>query len=718
LGQESYYRKRINEFINLWYESRSLYFESEWSDSRFDAYIGINNTGNKILDYVLNTVNDNHKEKQRNEKYSRFNTMGRLRNYNIYKFETCDGKFIEESKEINMRGKSLGSLIKSARIQGYEAVDLPLPVNEYSRPVGVIRDNMNTSNFSNNKNKHYEKDFVVSDYLRACRSEIFDKLMDSGTQIYSGEWKYAQGNIVNMCLNPRPQSFAINTLIDGYFSRAGIDLILPKLTNYSTSYIFGLPINPKAKSGHLTQRLLFLKRKLSTIWTKEAAVYYANKIMRTFTPTLDKSLTSIGGREKAININLNVNKKYKTRGINNPEDIPTLISQSVIKPINEELQKINKGFNYGGRVNGMRNFMTYEDDLRCDLDMVNINPDVSEHDGSVKEENAIVAMAFLRCCYPESRALDNLFIYIFSSIIFRRLVLPESGLVYEVTKGLSTGHGFTSLMTTLIAYGSIATSINLTHKPEEVQRTVIRNAGDDITAKVMTHHLTDMYNILLEQSGFLFDDIREYSGYFSALNPILQCTFLKKKYGEYMLSWNDLELFKNLMHPTMKSKSYGSLLENLKQMIYQAPFDTHLNNSIKTIFIMQILRKYSITGRNKDIKYIQDNMYNYHLLLNKLYSIGGISVDPLVLINNLKFKRVLYYNSSVDSYLYLDIKPLLISYLNIIDTNIITKKIWFTKDVYFEQHKVTMRLAIFDIGKLNTKPKGYYYTYYRNAQWE
>lgn len=669
---------------------------------------------------MLSTVNDNHKEKKRNSLFSRFNTMGRLKKYFIHSFETKDGKFINTSRLVNKRNDKLSDLIRDAKKYGYEHVDLPLPVTKFSRPVGVVKDDMYVSRFVNNKKAGpFEKDSVVVDYLNIKNPDMLDELMSSNTGIFGGDWKYAQQNVINMCLNPRPENFRISDLINGYFSRSDIDLVLPKLSKYDPEYIFGLPINPKAKSGHLTNILLFAKRKLSTTWTKEAAVFYTKEIMANPDYTLDKSLTAIGGREKRNDINLSSNKKYRTRVINNPEDIPTMISQSVIKPINEHIQKINDGFNYGGRINGTRNYMRLEDELRCDIDMVNINPDVSEHDGSVKEDNAIVAMSFLRCCYPESEEIDKLFIYIFSSIIFRRFVLPESGLVYEITKGLSTGHGFTSIMTTLIAYGSIATSINLTHSDKDIKRTRIINAGDDITAKVVTRHLTSMYNVLLTRSGFLFDDIRDYSGYFSSKSPILQCTFLKKKYGEYMLSWNDTELFKNLLQPTMKTKGFGSKLDNLKQMIYQAPFDDMLNNAIKTIYIMQMLSNYSISGRNKDIKYISDNLFNYNLFLHKIKQVGDLNINPMVYLNDgLKFRNVLYYNSAMGAYLYMDINVLIKEHIKLIDSDLTAKRIWFNKYILFERHRKTMRLAIFDIGKLNTKPQGYYYTKYKNCRWE
>lgn len=692
-----------------------MYFEDKWSDSRYDANIGINKTGNRLLDYFLCTINDNHREKERNRRFNRFNTMGRLKKYNIYKFETKDGKFYDNGVRVNKRSESLKKLISTARTKGFEEAGLPLPVNKYSKPVGVIRDDMTISN--NRRPRVYERDYVVADWLTHSHPELLESMTDNEIKIFGGDWRYTIQNIHTMCSDVRDYSYRYDELIDGYFSRAGIDLILPKLNNYSSDYILGLPINPNAGSGHLTSRLVSKKRRISTMYTKEASKYYADEIMNRKEFTVDKSLTSIGGREKRIKIKLDENKKYKTRAINNPEDIPTLISQSVAKPINETLQKINDGFNYGGRINGSRNFLTYLKDMECDTDMININPDISEHDGSVKEENVVTAMALLRCCYPECEKIDRLFIYIVSSAIYKRLVLPESGLVYEVSKGLATGHGLTSILTTLVAYGTISVAINKTHSHNDIQRTIIRNAGDDITAKVLTRKLTDIYNVTMIRSGFIMDDVRDYCGYFNSTSPDMQTTFLKKSYNNGMFCWNHPELMANLLTPTIKGSKFffGTITSNLKQMIYQAPLNDKLNNELLNILVMQTLYRLSKSGVKKDF-----GIYctNYERYLSGLARTGRSIVHPRIILKDIDFINVMQYSSDFRTHLRFDVKRYLLSMLDDIDNTIIAKKLWFMRYIRYEQHRKTLRLAIFDIGKRNTKPRGYYLTKYNNIKWD
>ena len=753
----------------MWETHKCEYRKDEWSDSRFDAYTKVVNTGNKTLDYVLSTVNDNHREKERNLRFNRFNIMGRLKHVKISKFENINGEFNDSERSFNHRNLSLKKLISEAKEQkrtthnlnhdevglfsktekqkqktihnldnddsdssspikpeslisetkeqkqrtthnlDHDEFGLPLPINKFSRIVGVIRDDMRDKIPRHIKNKRsYDMDPIVYQYMNLNRSELLTDFIEDDIKIFGGDWKYARQNIVNMCTDSKRKTYDYNELVDGYFSRADIDLVLPYLGKYNSDSILGLPINPQAKSGHLTSRLVSRKRKISTTFTKEAAKYYADEVMKRDEFTFDKSLTSIGGREKRVKLN-SINKKFKTRGINNPEDIPTLISQSVIKPINENLQKRNEGFNYGGRINGGRNYLKFLDIMKCETDEININPDVTQHDGSVQEVHAVVAISLLLCCYDESEELNKLFIYILSSVIYRRFVLPESGLIYEVTKGLSTGHGFTSIMTTLIAYGTLATAINKTCTPKEIKRSRIINAGDDITARIKTNKLDDIYNEIKDNSGFDFDDIRDYSGYFSASNRNgLNCTFLKKKYNNF--SWNDKELFMNLLTPTMKSSSFGSRFDNLKQMILQAPFDNNLNNELKIMMAMYAFENYYNRRSNKS-KILQPSNRHYDQFVDYLARTPNNKSNPINYLNSINGKDNYFeiWSHPHQQYVSFDIVKYLIYEFEKLDKAIFKKRRWFNKFMNFESHRVTMRLAVFDVGKLATNPQGYYY---------
>lgn len=283
-------------------------------------------------------------------------------------------------------------------------------------------------------------------------------------------------------------------------------------------------------------------------------------------------------------------KDVKTRCIFQMEDIPTLISQSFAKPINESLQKISEGFNYGGRVNGAGAYRRFSEDMACEPGYINFNCDFSGHDNRVKRNAVVAAMSMLRLCYPESIEIDRAFIYLTSSVLYKRVVLPESGFIYEIWKGLATGHGFTSILTTMCSYGTLSTAINKVGGRSLAKRTVLRMAGDDVCGKLPVDVVDRVNTVIQRDSGHIMDDISSNSGYFRSQSPITRRTFLKKKYSNNF-SWNDLELYINLFNPSMRESSYGRVIDNLKQMMYQAPYDERLNNELKTLIVIKLLRE-------------------------------------------------------------------------------------------------------------------------------
>lgn len=457
----------------------------------------------------------------------------------------------------------------------------------------------------------------------------------------------------------KDSQFSCKEILDGYFSRAGIDLVLPNVFSYSSDYINGLGINPKAKSGYLTSKLVNSRRRISTTLVKPVAKKYIEDIMdyRGSEYVFDKSLIEIGGREKRISIKEGVTKELKTRCIFQMEDIPTLISQSFAKPINESLQKINDGFNYGGRINGGRNYIKYLDDMRCDPGQINFNCDFTGHDNNVQENAIIAAMAMLRLCYREGEDIDRAFIYLTSSIIYKRVVLPESGLIYEITKGVATGHGFTSIITTMCSYGTLSTAINLA-APHEVKRTLLRMAGDDVTGKIPLYIISAVDSIIAKRSGHIMDSLDVSCGIFESMNRHMRCTFLKKKYQPF--SWNDAELYSNLINPTMKEKGFGKILDNLQIMITQAPFDLRLNNILLIMICLKII--ISTDNRTKSIRSPtrghKDDLNRDRFLHYVLHHMSE-PLHPLSFIDNIDIKNLYLYNTKVGMYLEYDIKAMI-----------------------------------------------------------
>jgi len=283
---------------------------------------------------------------------------------------------------------------------------------------------------------------------------------------------------------PHSKKYSVDELIEGMKSRVGIDFVLPKLPEYVPESILGLGVNPKAHPGVSTSRLIASKRGRTTPITKRSAYDLVKKVILPGVKLIDRSLLYVGGREKRNIAELTDHcKELKSRCVIGYEDVPTLIGQSVVKPINESLQRLEKGFNWGGRINGRQNFMKLVDELDIHKnkrkDEIDFGTDFEQHDNNVSEEQNIVTFAALRLCYPEGEEMDNLFYYLLSGIVLKRIVLPESNLIYEITKGIASGHAFTSISTTVNAFLTLSTAMNKVLPSCELKRTRLQGAGDD-----------------------------------------------------------------------------------------------------------------------------------------------------------------------------------------------------------------------------------------------
>jgi hypothetical protein len=633
--------------------------------------------------------------------------MRRVKSYHKYKFVNNYGEPSLSSVKVDLRHLKIKDIIKDGDNTTVDTSMLPLPLTSYCKVIGTIdrKEKVKRSLFKQRKHERYEKDYDVLEMLDVMNPDMVEPLIDSNVKVYPGDWCYNFNNIIDMCDDSNDRQFDVDDIIDGYFSRAGIDLVLPKIPCYSSDWIYGLGIKPKSSSGYLTSKMLFKKRKLSTRYTKPAAHFYLDWLMHYDGWVVDRSLVELGGREKRLKFKHDEYKDMKTRCIFQMEDIPTLISQSFAKPINESLQKISEGFNYGGRVNGAGAYRKFIEDMECQEGFINFNCDFSGHDNRVKRNAVVAAMSMLRLCYPEGIEIDRAFIYLTSSVLYKRVVLPESGFIYEICKGLATGHGFTSILTTMCSYGTLSTAINKVGGIELAKNTVLRMAGDDVCGKLPINVVDSVNQIIQKESGHIMDDISSNSGYFRSGSPITRRTFLKKKYNNHF-SWNNFELYINLFNPSMKETSYGRVIDNLKQMMYQAPYDESLNNELKTLIVIKLLSEMD----KSDITYSDVKIFSEGSISNKWryinYIRNNIKVPqcPSGYIDNVGLVNSTAFHPFISEYMPINVKARVKQVLADINDQLRKKYYWFNKTVVYKAHKTILRLAVFDMGKLVTNP--------------
>jgi hypothetical protein len=280
------------------------------------------------------------------------------------------------------------------------------------------------------------------------------------------------------------------------------------------------------------------------------------------------------------------------------EDVPTLLGQVVSVPLTKAFQRMNSGFSFIGRSLEQRNYVDIAKELDCDLvTTICFNADFSKHDNYVDEYQMCVAFGVLRLCFPENwKFMDKLFYYNLSSMVCKNVVLPGSGFIYRIFKGIATGHPFTSLVNTISAYATFATAIYKTCDYGEISKTRLFVAGDDIIGIVPLSALAKISHEMSVNSGMKISPITETSGPLYSNNPKYHISFLKKKFLPHGVAWNDYELIENLKFSTNGYKNSQAEITRIINMLMNGPSDFLLNS-----LVLKLINKHMEAPRIRGI---------------------------------------------------------------------------------------------------------------------
>lgn len=540
---------------------------------------------------------------------------------------------------------------------------------------------------------------------------------------FNGDWMHSSQNLIDMA-QPKFKHYKAYEMVEAVLKRVKIDFKLPQVSFYHPKFILGLDVKPKAFPGFSTSRLIAKFRKDSSRYTKGYAYKYCQLIMKSSRQLLDTSLIVVGGREKRIKYKLEeIGKKVKTRVTLMMEDVPTLIGSSLVNPITNCIPEIEDHYCQLAKVYGQGNMLRYRDrmqprhwnELVCDLDY-------SGHDNNTNEEQIVVAFAFLRLCFPVSVELDRLFYYCMSSMIFKRVVLPGSNMVYKLCRGISTGHSFTSLVTTLCAYITLATAIDrVTYKMTNnyydqealILTSYIGNAGDDCNIRMSCDLMQPVYDDVINHSGHTIDDMCV-NGYIISNNVRSRVTFLKKQFMQF--SWNAVELYTNLLHPTTAEKNFGHRADNLKVLLYQSPLNTVLNHQIICLILCYVLsgRGY----RHTDMIRAQHDGRTYSVvsLIQRCKEIGWSNPNFLTELKDINYGEFETVFSAIDKDLIrgchsifgrskVSMNYMIHDLITNFETVIPKKQNWFLRRVNYKMHRSKNTLTVYDFMKVFTQPK-------------
>lgn len=676
-------------------------------------------SNNKFDNLLMSTHSDNIRDEFRNKKYNRFKDMGHLTRFRTYEFLNSGENLYVKTHQHDFRNIKVKDIIQkySKDNENHVKYGLPLPITKDCQFLGVVK---GKARRSTSHSRIYEKDTLV-DYFNSKVDTGYSEDEFNNIRTFNGDWKHSSQNLIDMA-KVKNNKFSIEDIVEGYLSRVNIDFRLPYVGHYDPKFILGLDVKPKAFPGFSTSQKIAKYRKDTSPYTKAYAYNYCHYIMKSERQILDTSLVVIGGREKRVKFkNTEEGKKVKTRVTCMMEDVPTLISQSLVNPITNCIPEIPDHFSQLAKVYGQGSMLDYKEVMQprhwnevvCDLDY-------SGHDNNTSEEQIVVAFAFLRLCFPESKEIDRLFYYCMSSMIYKRVLLPESNMVYKLCKGVSTGHGFTSLITTLCAYGTLAASIKrvIAKYDESTQHelllsTRIGNAGDDCNIRLSSELVEDLYFDVINNSGHTIDDIR-INGYIESNNPTSRVTFLKKQFREF--SWNSEELFTNLLHPTVAERNFGHRADNLKVLMFQSPLNNNLNNKLICLILCYILsgRGYGHSGLIE--ARLNERVLSYHRLIDICNDIGfndSSFIDKLLELEYGDFetyfplldKDTILGTHSIFGPSVVSIDRLIKDVLKDIKRTLAIKVNWFTRRVNYKMHRSKNTLTVYDYMKVYTRPK-------------
>jgi len=219
----------------------------------------------------------------------------------------------------------------------------------------------------------------------------------------------------------------------------------------SSNEVFSQGINPYSDSGFFCSKLYGKTKKDAFTSVCEISYKLFNKIYEKFTP--DTSLWNVGGRERLHKPNEDGDCEIRSRAVLSPEMVVSQICQVFARPITDGLKLINlNDFSYplhlGSDVN-LGKFRKLID--KCKKYKQTFSFDWSKYDQSIGQGQIVLAFAICRSSFPRSKYIDNMFLFLLSSFMIKRIV-GDGGIVYKISKGVATGHPFTSIINTIINF--------------------------------------------------------------------------------------------------------------------------------------------------------------------------------------------------------------------------------------------------------------------------
>jgi hypothetical protein len=350
------------------------------------------------------------------------------------------------------------------------------------------------------------------------------------------------------------------------------DFHLPSLPMPDRESIGSLPVNPKANPGIISSMMFGNTKKKAYVMGTKMTYWIYDMLSHKLFP--DSSLWTIGGRERFATKTY-TGESVRSRAVWMPEFCSTQLGQLYSRPISDGIQKLEKqrttslllGFTFywGG-------WERYKQRFSRTLNV--LCADWKRHDQTVSEETIVAAFSLLRSCYPDSKVIDNHFLFIMSGFIHKNVAIP-GGFIYKISKGIPSGSPFTSIVTTLcnfIEWSLIFKRIGVSDYDMGVY-------GDDLICSLGNHVKlpSDLPDIVLDELGMNIDPVS--TSVFEDLNIPSEGANLLQTYSFYGLPGRLTDRIVNIIQCEKKrSKGYYDRSMGINGSLYTGPGNLDSNN--------------------------------------------------------------------------------------------------------------------------------------------
>lgn len=216
---------------------------------------------------------------------------------------------------------------------------------------------------------------------------------------------------------------------------------LPQLKLPSADYLDSVRINRNSHPGFMTN-LMFGHNKEKAYGKSLIFAKHLYRLIRKF-PIKWTGLYELSGRGKDINLDKGDGSPALTRIIMIPEFPLNLIASMFSQTIGQFLKYDKQNILFIGKDISKNGKHLIDSKFPfC------FNNDWSAFDSSITPDLILAAIGIIRSCFPDDREVDRVFYFLASSLIHKYVVLPKGG-VWNIKKGLPSGHPLTSLIETI-----------------------------------------------------------------------------------------------------------------------------------------------------------------------------------------------------------------------------------------------------------------------------